>query len=232
MKRTILLIAVPAVVCVCAFQVDAQNRIMRSEPPLGVLAHRNQGEAVFTEFDELTEFQARILQLVVVDKDFSIPAGTLLNPNVDQKGQARFCTRDAKKRVMGMAVPRDVCLYQDGSALQFGTLATQTVGSVINHRNPLKPSVGFERVEHFVDGSTSDARYEVLFSGAGGGVMRLLYREFSHDLARPAFSQELTYDLPPAGETLTVTVKGARFEITKAGNSGLDYRVLDGFTSR
>ncbi len=57
--------------------------------------------------------------------------------------------------------------------------------------------------------------------------MRLLYREFVNDMAREAFSQELTFDL--AAGPMMVSVKGARIEVIKAGNEGIEYRVLQGF---
>ena len=42
-------------------------------------------------------------------------------------------------------------------------------------------------------------------------------------MARPAFSQELKYDL---GEGQVIGFKGARFEVVKATNLGITYRVL------
>lgn len=69
---------------------------------------------------------------------------------------------------------------------------------------------------------------EVLYEGAAARVLRLHYREFVNDLARPAFSQELAFDLAASGPTIAV-VKGARFEILEAGNEGATVRVIKGF---
>jgi hypothetical protein len=71
---------------------------------------------------------------------------------------------------------------------------------------------------------------ELVYQGAAGGTLRLLYREYVNDLARPAFSQEATYDLSRSGPTLA-TFKGAQIEVLEAGNAGIRYRVLRGFTA-
>ena len=71
-------------------------------------------------------------------------------------------------------------------------------------------------------------RFEVLYQGAGGDVLRLLYREYTNSMVRPAFTQELTYDVPNDG-SFTITARGAKLEILEASNEGITYRVLRGF---
>ncbi len=67
-------------------------------------------------------------------------------------------------------------------------------------------------------------RGELLYQGSGGGVLRLLYREYSNSLARDAFSQELSYDLESTGPT-TIFFRGCEIEILEAGNRGIRYIV-------
>ena len=67
-----------------------------------------------------------------------------------------------------------------------------------------------------------------MYQGAGGGILRLMYREYRDDMARPAFSQELTYDLEAEGVTL-ISFQDARIEVHSAGNNGIEYTVLSGF---
>lgn len=66
-------------------------------------------------------------------------------------------------------------------------------------------------------------RRELVYSGASKGTIKLLYREFSNDLARPAFSQDLTYDLADGDE---IGFRGARFKVLKATNTSIRYVVL------
>lgn len=71
----------------------------------------------------------------------------------------------------------------------------------------------------------SGFRKELLYSGVSKGTVSLEYREFSNNLARPAFSQQVTYDLSEGNE---VGFKGARLVIIKAANTLLRYRVIKG----
>lgn len=67
--------------------------------------------------------------------------------------------------------------------------------------------------------------YELLYQGVGGGVLRLTYREYTgDDLARPAFSQDVTYDIAPDGPT-EILFKGAHLTILGASNTAIRYRV-------
>jgi hypothetical protein len=77
--------------------------------------------------------------------------------------------------------------------------------------------------------STDDAdtvRKEILYDGRSGSTIRLSYREFTQDLARPAFTQELSYDI--ASDKI-IGFRRARFEVLSAGNSSISYRLLSGF---
>ncbi len=64
---------------------------------------------------------------------------------------------------------------------------------------------------------------ELVYSGISKNVITFLYREFINDHARPAFTQELKYDL---GEGAIIGYKGARFEVIKATNMELQYKVI------
>ena len=80
----------------------------------------------------------------------------------------------------------------------------------------------FERSECMKLGSEG-FRKELVYSGVAQGTISLEYREFINDMARPAFSQTLRYDL---NEGRTIGFRGARFEILDANNVSVRYRVL------
>lgn len=64
---------------------------------------------------------------------------------------------------------------------------------------------------------------ELVYSGVSQNTISILYREFQNDMARPAFSQDLKYDLSQGN---SIGYKGARFEVIKANNTGIIYKVL------
>jgi hypothetical protein len=74
-----------------------------------------------------------------------------------------------------------------------------------------------------------DGSKEILYQGVGAGVLRLTYREYTgEDMARPAFTQEVTYDMAKDGPT-EVLFKGAHITILSAGNTEVRYRVATPF---
>lgn len=66
-------------------------------------------------------------------------------------------------------------------------------------------------------------RQELIYSGVSQGTITIEYREFTNDMARPAFSQTLRYDLNEGRE---IGFRGARLEILEANNISVRYRVI------
>lgn len=71
-------------------------------------------------------------------------------------------------------------------------------------------------------------KYELLYQGVGGGVARIAYREYTDSLARPAFSQDLTYTLASNADT-AARFRNVSIVIHSADNSGISYTVQSGF---
>jgi hypothetical protein len=65
---------------------------------------------------------------------------------------------------------------------------------------------------------------QLIYAGKIGNTIRITYREFSNQLARPAFSQELTYDL--SGNNIIV-FKQTKMEVKEASNSAITIIVLE-----
>ena len=75
--------------------------------------------------------------------------------------------------------------------------------------------------------STNSFQQTLLYNGKIGTRITLGYREFTNNLARPAFSNNVEYDL---AESSIVGYKGVRLEIIKATNTEISYKLLTGFT--
>ena len=67
---------------------------------------------------------------------------------------------------------------------------------------------------------------ELLYNGKAGTTIKVLYREFKNDMARPAFTQELTYDL---AESDLIGFQEVRIRVSKATNTSITYTVEIGF---
>lgn len=66
----------------------------------------------------------------------------------------------------------------------------------------------------------------LIYSGIVDHKVRLGYREFSNDFARPAFNNDVEYDLR---ESNIIGYKGARIEVVEATNQYIKYRVIKNF---
>lgn len=76
--------------------------------------------------------------------------------------------------------------------------------------------------------STNAFQQTLIYNGKIGNRITLGYREFTSNQARPAFSNNVDYDL---SESITIGYKGARLEILQATNTEITYRVLSGFAN-
>ncbi len=75
-----------------------------------------------------------------------------------------------------------------------------------------------ERKENFVQ--------EMIYNGRLGNSLRFIYREFSDNQARPAFTQEVQYDL---SKSSVIGFKNLRLEIIRASNTEITYRLINNF---
>ncbi len=64
---------------------------------------------------------------------------------------------------------------------------------------------------------------ELNYNGKSGNIIFIIYREFVDNMARPAFSTEIKYDL---SDTKMIGYKNARFEVIDATNMAIRYKVL------
>jgi hypothetical protein len=66
----------------------------------------------------------------------------------------------------------------------------------------------------------------LIYNGRIGDKINVGYREFSNSLARPAFNNDVEYDL---SASRTIGYKGAQIEVIDANNNSITYRVLRTF---
>jgi len=64
---------------------------------------------------------------------------------------------------------------------------------------------------------------ELIYSGKSGDTVNISYREYGDDYARPAFAQELKYDLKSSKE---IRFQNYRFSVLSADNSSIKFKVL------
>lgn len=82
------------------------------------------------------------------------------------------------------------------------------------------------RTEEQTDFQRAISQQTLIYSGRIGNRITLGYREFNSDMARPAFNNDVTYDL---SDSKILGYKGARIEVLNASNTEITYKVLSDF---
>ena len=70
-------------------------------------------------------------------------------------------------------------------------------------------------------------KQEFIYNGRVGDALKFIYREYIEDYARPAFTQDLQYDL---SDSEIIGFRGLRLEILNATNTEIQYKVLSHFS--
>lgn len=87
-------------------------------------------------------------------------------------------------------------------------------------------SIKFSLEKRISKKSENSFQQTLLYNGKIENRISIGYREFSNSLARPAFSNEVAYDLSASS---LIGYKGARIEVINATNTEITYRILSGF---
>ena len=194
-------------------------------PALGIDTTVGIGEVLWEEYSFdgqagviiKTAVQANWGSLEVVD----LPPGAPLGIIRDKKLKA--C--QSSSVVMGMKIWED-CLIDLDDDGRFDRVSFNDRGG----SKELDPPVAYERATVEVKGDQlagagSNFRKQLIYLGSSNSTLRISYREFKNDLARPAFTEELT--IPIDGPLPQIfSVKSHIFSIRKLDGMGIHYTVL------
>lgn len=193
---------------------QVQRRNKGTSPTPGAVWTASVGEVAFTEFDQTEYLWAELRSdIVAPGQGVILKKGDLLWGARAEGSRREFCDVD---------LPGQFCFTdEDGN----GTFDKARVvsGSRI-------PSISARYTEYWKpakpeEGRQGGHRWELVYLGAGGGVLRFSAREFLDDPDRPSTQNEVTYDLK-ADEPTSLTFRGVKLEVLEAGNDGIRYRVV------
>ena len=195
-------------------------------PPIGQNAEAPTGGTVFSQFRywqktgyRIMDYHSQALALGRVSVgagDFVVRA-VLENENV-------FCT-EKRAYIDPMVGPHAIACFLDrDNDGRFEKVKTAPGG--VWFERDVFPPFRYEKSELIVP--RSDAfKYELLYQGVSKDTLRLSYREFLNEFARPAFFQDVTYDIEERPST--ITFRAVKIEVLDADNNKIVYRVLSGF---
>jgi len=112
------------------------------------------------------------------------------------------------------------CLYDTDMDGKFD----RTDANVVFTSRKLKEPVPYVFVEVPQLAGGSEFRQTLTYLGSAAGVLRVSYREFSGDMARPAFTEELTFPLEKSFPQ-TIRWRETRITLLASTAEGLRYRI-------
>ena len=178
------------------------------------------GEALYQESDyELTVgFIPESWQLESSIDDnagvsgFEFPAGTEL----DKSKGTSFCVRNEPHK----------CFHDDDEDGDFDRITARP--GIIKYKQTLMAPLPYRYVESRSETRMSGGSFkkELVYLGVSERTLRVLYREYADNLARAAFTQELTYPVMPGKSA--IAFKTLQIEITKILPTEVHYTVTAG----
>lgn len=200
-----------------AFDAEAQQMKVVSFPEIGVEAEVPAGGELYTFGRIYTIDGARLSAETRAGNWVSrplLPAGTELVP-VSTKVKFKACVP-----FPDTFEPKGPCLLDDDGDGIFDRQAGDDYETATRLKAPVpytKAEISLARVDSF--------KRVFLFQGATSDSLRFSYREFQDNLARPAFTEDLT--IPREQFPAVVMLKDLRLEVLGVSGMGLRYRVVD-----
>ena len=194
-------------------------------PLLGTQAETPVGGVLFSQFRYWSKVGYRLDDQVnlsfVLGRVYAQPGDFLIKATSD--GKPVFCT-EKLAYIDPLVGPKAIACFSESSDGLLRSVST-TPGMVTMSKD-LPIPIRYSKSEEVFPRQNS-FKYELLFQGVSGKNIRLSYREYVNDLARPAYFQDVSYDINEL--PTTVTFRAVKIEVIAANNSGLKYRVLSGF---
>lgn len=202
-----------------------ETRVLQS-PQAGTVAEAELGTSMIS-FSRESSTPAIRLSAPVTSKEtgirLTIPAGVLVLNAENPEGRFYEPVGPVELISLGVALPGERAgLYVPNEpSAPMQTYRFTAFGPKFREVK----RVAFEPTAHVLKGATN-FRVEYIYTGVANNVLTATYREFKDDMARPAFTQELKYDVT---QDKMIGFRGARIEVLAAGNTQIKYVVRSGF---
>lgn len=116
------------------------------------------------------------------------------------------------------------CLVDIGNENTFTHMANYPKEELTKIDIPIK----YELITILTKDMTDSFKYTVLYQGKINDRIKISFREFYNEIARPAFTQDIEYELQKDSSTI-IGFKGLRIEVLNATNVDIRYKVLEDY---
>jgi len=234
MKKTLLLLTLASITLTsCAPMITFHSGTF-SAPNLNETVISELGNAIYTSEDVVYRNAVRIDQLPterIFFGKYSYNVGDIIPESGETKNHKVYSFYNEVVVKNGMH-------YRSSNSTKHGMY-----GIVVNKQTqkayPSEGTTNSPQVDKAEGLIVSPAKYveidcekcfkkEFIYNGKSNNTLKFVYREYIQDMARPAFSQELQYDL---NESNIIGFKGLRIEVLKSTNTSIEYKVLSDLTN-
>lgn len=152
-----------------------------------------------------------------------VPGATLNTYNNDIQYDLYAWGKDKHKAFCALLIRanRKVCLVDPEDSGYFNYAAYGN----LDHLYKLGYSIKYETEKMLPRYDSKSFRYIALYQGYSDGTAKISFREFFDNTARPAFTQDISYQLNKKSDTI-VGFKGLRIRIISADNTSITYEIL------
>ncbi|MDA3500717.1 Uncharacterised protein [Acinetobacter junii] len=188
-----------------------------SKPPINTINTVSVGDQMLVQ-GTLRQNDVLELQQQTKISLYTIPAGQFIKTGENEKGKyfTLVSTTGAMVQKAFMADPAQALMTAPDGKLcvitVFNLKACQADKSFVIKKTNIASENSFQQT--------------LIYSGKVGNKINIGYREFSSNMARPAFNNDVEYDL---NESKQIGYKGALLEIIEANNQNITYKVLKNF---
>lgn len=202
---------------------------VRSIPQVGIASTSETGDTMYAESQTTSSQEATVT--LTQPATATMDLGHKLSVEAGRSGQ--LMNTMGRKAVCwqfvttpGVGGPAHACLLDYSDANRFDYVMFRNRDRVF----PLTRPVAYSVVKGAAIETSQESKFrrELLYQGLSKGTIKLSYREFANDMARPAFTQDVLYDLESNGKT-TVVFKGLRVNVLEATSARIKYVVEQPF---
>jgi len=191
-----------------------------SEPPLGTIQTAQVGDNMLRQGHYMEHDALYLFTDASVNWAYTARQGYYLKKGEDEDSEFFLPSNEPEGgQIVKSAIADN---WQSLQAYkQEQTLCIVTVFNV----HACQSNIPFERRKRPVLQSDS-FQQTLIYSGKVGNKINIGYREFSNNLARPAFNNAVEYDLT---DSRIIGYRGARIEVIDATNEFIKYKVIQNF---
>jgi hypothetical protein len=193
-----------------------------SEPPLNTVQTSNVGDEMLRQGKYKEHDALYFSEKTNVSWAYSLLPGYYLKHGEDDSGSYYLPSGGEDGGQVEKALLADqwksIMAQKDGSTLCIVTIFNMTSCSSGLHIESTKKAIL----------AKDSFQQTLIYSGKIGNKINIGYREFSGNYARPAFNNNVEYDL---SESKFIGYKGAQIEVIDATNQYIKYRLIKNFNN-